>query len=96
MQIKNMKITDIIPYDKNPRINDEAVEAVANSIKEFGWRAPIVVDKDMVIICGHTRLKAASVAVNAYSQPFPALHFSGVFVSGKRVGNMKSLIRKAA
>ena len=54
-----MKITDIIPYDKNPRINEGAVEAVANSIKEFGWRAPIVVDKDMVIICGHTRLKAA-------------------------------------
>ena len=54
-----MKITDIIPYDKNPRLNDGAVEAVANSIKEFGWRAPIVVDKDMVIICGHTRLKAA-------------------------------------
>ena len=59
MQICNMKITDIIPYDKNPRLNDGAVEAVANSIKEFGWRAPIVVDKDMVIICGHTRLKAA-------------------------------------
>ena len=54
-----MKIADIIPYDKNPRLNDGAVEAVANSIKEFGWRAPIVVDKDMVIICGHTRLKAA-------------------------------------
>ena len=59
MQICNMKIADIIPYDKNPRLNDGAVEAVANSIKEFGWRAPIVVDKDMVIICGHTRLKAA-------------------------------------
>ena len=59
MQICNMKSTDIIPYDKNPRLNDGAVEAVANSIKEFGWRAPIVVDKDIVIICGHTRLKAA-------------------------------------
>lgn len=59
MLIKNMKITDIFPYEKNPRINDNAVDAVVNSIKEFGWRAPIVVDKDMVIICGHTRLKAA-------------------------------------
>ena len=59
MQIVNMKITDIRPYEKNPRFNDDAVEAVANSIREFGWRAPIVVDKDMVIICGHTRLKAA-------------------------------------
>ncbi len=59
MQIVNMKITDVHPYEKNPRFNDDAVEAVANSIREFGWRAPIVVDKDMVIICGHTRLKAA-------------------------------------
>ena len=59
MKITNMKLADIYPYDKNPRFNDEAVEAVANSIKEFGWRSPIVVDKDHVIICGHTRFKAA-------------------------------------
>lgn len=59
MNIVNVKVTDVIPYEKNPRINDAAIVAVANSIKEFGWRAPIVVDKDMVIICGHTRLKAA-------------------------------------
>ena len=59
MNIQNMKITDIHPYEKNPRLNEGAVDAVAKSIKEFGWRAPIVVDKDMVIICGHTRLKAA-------------------------------------
>ena len=54
-----MKITDVRPYEKNPRFNDDAVDAVAKSIREFGWRAPIVVDSDMVIICGHTRLKAA-------------------------------------
>ena len=59
MNISMMKVTDIKPYDRNPRINDDAVDAVARSIEEFGWRAPIVVDKDMVIICGHTRLKAA-------------------------------------
>ena len=59
MNIVNMKITDIHPYEKNPRINDAAVEAVARSIKEFGWQQPIVVDKDMVVIVGHTRLKAA-------------------------------------
>ena len=59
MDIKNMKITDIRPYEKNPRHNDGAVEAVARSIKEFGWQQPIVVDKDMVVIVGHTRLKAA-------------------------------------
>ena len=59
MNIVNMKITDIRPYEKNPRHNDSAVEAVARSIKEFGWQQPIVVDKDMVVIVGHTRLKAA-------------------------------------
>lgn len=59
MKIENMKISDIHPYEKNPRINDNAVDAVAKSIQEFGWRAPIVVDKDHVIITGHTRLKAA-------------------------------------
>ena len=59
MNITNMKITDIRPYEKNPRHNDGAVEAVARSIKEFGWQQPIVVDKDLVVIVGHTRLKAA-------------------------------------
>ena len=55
MQIINMKLSDIHPYEHNPRINDDAVEAVANSIREFGFRQPIVVDADHVIICGHTR-----------------------------------------
>jgi len=59
MQIEQRNIDEIIPYEKNPRINDKAVDAVAASIREFGWRAPIVVDKDMVIICGHSRWKAA-------------------------------------
>lgn len=59
MQITNMKLADIRPYEKNPRFNDDAVEAVANSIREFGFRQPIVVDKDHVIIAGHTRYKAA-------------------------------------
>ena len=59
MNIINMKITDIRPYEKNPRHNEDAVEAVAKSIKEFGWQQPIVVDKDMVIIVGHTRFFSA-------------------------------------
>ena len=58
MLIQNIKITDVHPYERNPRRNNKAVDAVAASIKEFGWRAPIVVDKDMVVVCGHTRLKA--------------------------------------
>lgn len=44
---------------KNPRKNDRAVEPVANSIKEFGFRVPLVIDKDNVIVTGHTRYKAA-------------------------------------
>lgn len=59
MQVKLWDIKDLRPYEHNPRVNDAAVDAVAASIKEFGWRQPIVVDKDGVIICGHTRWKAA-------------------------------------
>lgn len=58
-QIKEVPISDVKPYENNPRDNDGAVEATAKSIKEFGWQQPIVVDKDMVVIAGHTRLKAA-------------------------------------
>ena len=59
MQIIEKSITEITPYEKNPRKNDEAVEYVANSIKEFGFKVPIVIDKDGVIVAGHTRYKAA-------------------------------------
>lgn len=59
MNIVNKKITDIKPYEKNPRKNDEAVKYVAASIKEFGFKVPIVVDKDGIIVAGHTRWKAA-------------------------------------
>lgn len=58
MNIVNVNINDIIPYDKNPRLNDEAVEYVANSIKEFGFKVPVILDKNNVIITGHTRVKA--------------------------------------
>ena len=59
MKIEFRKISDIIPYEHNPRINDAAVDAVARSIQEFGFRQPIVVDTDGVIVVGHTRWKAA-------------------------------------
>jgi len=52
-------IDEIKPYERNPRINDKAVDAVAASLKEYGFRQPIVVDAEGVIIAGHTRLKAA-------------------------------------
>lgn len=59
MNVILKNIEDIIPYENNPRNNDEAVEYVANSIKEFGFKVPIIIDKDNVIVSGHTRLKAA-------------------------------------
>ena len=59
MQIQQRKLDEIFPYEGNPRVNDDAVDAVARSIQEFGFRQPIVVDEDGVIIVGHTRYKAA-------------------------------------
>ncbi|MEX1228807.1 MAG: ParB N-terminal domain-containing protein, partial [Planctomycetaceae bacterium] len=59
MQIELWDIHRIRPYPGNPRLNDSAVDAVARSIQEFGFRQPIVVDANGVIICGHTRYKAA-------------------------------------
>lgn len=59
MQIELRKLADIRPYSNNPRLNDSAVDAVAASLREFGFRQPIVVDEESVIIVGHTRYKAA-------------------------------------
>lgn len=59
MKIVNKKVEDLKPYVNNPRFNDEAVEYVANSIKEFGFKVPMVIDKDNVIVAGHTRYKAS-------------------------------------
>lgn len=58
-KVAQRPIADVRPYEKNPRLNDDAVEAVAASIREFGFRQPIVVDEEGVIVCGHTRYKAA-------------------------------------
>lgn len=59
LKVEQWKTENVIPYKNNPRQNDQAVESVAESIKQFGFQQPIVVDKDGVIIVGHTRLKAA-------------------------------------
>lgn len=61
MEIKNIDIHDLKPYKYNPRDNSEAIEVVANSIQEFGFKVPIVVAGDMTIIAGHTRLEAAKI-----------------------------------
>lgn len=55
-----MKATsELVPYENNPRHNEDAVQYVAESIKEFGFKVPIVIDRNNVVIAGHTRLKAA-------------------------------------
>ena len=59
IKITQKPIADLIPYSRNPRRNDEAVPMVMNSIKEFGFKVPIVIDKNNIIVCGLTRFKAA-------------------------------------
>jgi ParB-like chromosome segregation protein Spo0J len=59
VEIIEKRIAELTPYKNNPRKNDQAVDAVAASIKAFGFKVPIVIDRDGVIVCGHTRAKAA-------------------------------------
>lgn len=59
MNIVEMNVDELIPYENNPRNNDEAVDKVALSISAFGFKVPIVIDANNVIVTGHTRLKAA-------------------------------------
>ena len=59
LRVKYVPVGDVRPYEDNPRRNDGAVQAVVNSIREFGWKQPIVVDADGTIVVGHTRYKAA-------------------------------------
>lgn len=58
MELVKMKLADLIPYENNPRKNDQAVDAVVESIKQCGYVAPIIVDEENVILAGHTRYKA--------------------------------------
>ena len=58
IQIQKININDVREYDNNPRINDDAVDVVAASIMEFGFKVPIIIDKNNVIVAGHTRVKA--------------------------------------
>ena len=59
MQITYKKVEDLKPYEKNPRKNTKAVKYVANSIEQFGFKVPLVIDKDNIVVCGHTRLLAS-------------------------------------
>lgn len=68
MQIEYIKLKDLKPYDKNPRKNEAAIEYVAESIKQFGFKVPIVVDANNEIVCGHTRYLSAK-ALNLKEVP---------------------------
>ena len=59
MEIVELDVNSVIPYERNPRYNEQAVASLAQCIKLFGWTSPILLDENNVIICGHTRLKAA-------------------------------------
>lgn len=59
MNIVEIKLSELKDYENNPRKNDGAVDAVAESIKQFGFKVPIIIDKDYVIVAGHTRKRAA-------------------------------------
>ncbi|OQB78641.1 MAG: Modification methylase DpnIIB [Planctomycetes bacterium ADurb.Bin126] len=84
------KIDDIRPYERNPRINDQAVDAVAASLKEFGFRQPIVIDADGVIIAGHTRWKAARKLGLAKVPVHVATDLSPEQVKAYRIADNKS------
>lgn len=61
MKIVELNVNELINYDNNPRDNERAVKPVADSIKEFGFKVPIIIDKNNVIVAGHTRLAAAKL-----------------------------------
>lgn len=61
MEIIEKKLSEIYPYENNPRKNDTAAEYVAESIRQFGFKVPIVIDENNVIVAGHTRYKAAQI-----------------------------------
>lgn len=58
-QIVYKKVSELVPYEKNPRLNENAVDKVVESIKGYGFKVPIVIDKNNVIVCGHTRYNAS-------------------------------------
>lgn len=58
LEIQMLAVSELVPYANNPRKNKKAINSVAKSIKDFGFRVPIVVDENKVIVCGHTRYEA--------------------------------------
>jgi DNA modification methylase len=90
MLIELRPLADIHPYTKNPRINDTAVEFVANSIKEYGFRQPVVVDETGTVIVGHTRLKAAERLGMSEVPVHVAVGLSAAQIKAYRIADNKS------
>jgi ParB-like chromosome segregation protein Spo0J len=88
LTVASWPISDVKPYPGNPRrISDDAVSKVAASIKEYGWRQPIVVDSDGVIIVGHTRLQAAKKLKRRTVPVHVATNLSPAQVKGLRLAD---------
>lgn len=87
MKIQNADLEKIVPYAKNPRHNESAIAKVAASIKEFGWQQPIVVDKEMVVIAGHTRLEAARQLGLKKAPVYIADHLTDTQVKAYRIAD---------
>ncbi len=90
MKIELRPLADIKPYENNPRLNDSAVDAVAASLREFGFRQPIVVDEAGVIVCGHTRWKAAQKLGLAKVPVHVAKDLSPAQIKAYRIADNKS------
>ena len=91
MIVKEIDLEKIIPYVNNPRKNDDAVDFVAASLHEFGWQQPLVLDKENVIIVGHTRYKAAKklgmkVAPCVYAENLTPAQIKAYRIADNKVG----------
>jgi len=90
MKIVERAIDAVVPYVNNPRKNEAAIDKVAGSISEFGWQQPIVVDKDGVIVVGHTRLLAARKLGLAKVPVVVADHLSPAQIKAYRIADNKT------
>lgn len=91
--IEAFDIQRLIPYDKNPRKNDDAINAVAESIKAFGFTNPLIINDDKVVCCGHTRMEAAK-RLGLTTVPVKIMHgltdteFAALNIADNQTGNL--------
>jgi len=85
----DVRIDDIVPYEFNPRDNAKAVQGVANSLAEFGWMVPCVIDGDNVLVTGHTRIEAAKVLGLEYAPCYRVEHLTPEQIKAYRLVDNK-------